>query len=880
MTRRLVPQLLLLTLVIGIVVVCVRSGESAPQGQEAVAQGPCDIKFPLPSPSSLGDRQFDKLLATFLQKGCYKGWVADNQIRNSGPFINNKSFGTHSAVKIYYSPEVWKWMKEGNRQGAIPDGSMIVKEMFKSPAVQDAKLTSWTIMVKDQKASFDGWFWSYQSATPTPPNSDIDYPDSGFGMYCLRCHASAAKESTFVTEKNVEGDPISFNILVPSMLPQPLPNEDFHEQVSKTKQILGGPFPVPRKTPDMNFLTLLKGPVVPESEVKKFPGEALDHVVAGPTGTNSFLTSSQCIGCHSASRENMAYLFDEDDKKHKPINLSPYTEWRASMMGLSGRDPIFHAQLESEKALYPKLTEFLDNTCYRCHGVMGQRQVETDKNQPFKHSMVYARTEDPDAKYGALARDGVSCAACHRIAKEGLGTEATFTGRFKVDLPDVVNGPYDDVITLPMKNALNVTPRYGDHVKTSALCGSCHTVVLPVFDTKGNPILEKNGKPKEFYEQTTYPEWQNSVYQNEREPIDKNSVKTCQDCHMPKTFLDKKLVFRIANIEDNNYPYTDYRAPDKDITVKVRDEYSRHTLVGINQFGILMFQQFPNILGIRTADYMYGAAVQGLLTTLKSSDELAKNETAKLTINSVKKTSEFLEADIRVENLAGHSFPSGVAFRRAFINLEAIDDKGNVVWASGRTNSSGAIVRGLTDEVLPTEFFYDPKTRKQVFQPHHDVITSEDQVQIYEELMADSDGKVTTSFIGTAHALKNNRLLPKGWRRDGPLAMHTGPHGDAERDPEYINSAGSSGADVIKYRIPLNEKTRNAVAVMAVVYYQSIPPYYLKMRFEIGNGPETKRLAYITSHLSVEQTPLENWKLGIVCGVRGLNDAATIPCQR
>ena len=72
--------------------------------------------------------------------------------------------------------------------------------------------------------------------------------------------------------------------------------------------------------------------------------------------------------------------------------------------------------------------------------------------------------------------------------------------------------------------------------------------------------------------------------------------------------------------------------------MQVRDEYSRHTLVGINQFGIMMFQQFPDILGIRTADYMYGAAVPGLLTALKSGDELARNETAKVEVTSVKRT--------------------------------------------------------------------------------------------------------------------------------------------------------------------------------------------------------------------------------------------------
>ena len=223
--------------------------------------------------------------------------------------------------------------------------------------------------------------------------------------------------------------------------------------------------------------------------------------------------------------------------------------------------------------------------------------------------MVFALPDEPDGKYGALARDGVSCAVCHRISKEDLGKESTFTGKFKLDPPDVANGPYQDqeIITQPMKNATGITPRFGEHVKTSALCGSCHTVILPVLDERGKPVRDKNGKPKEFHEQTTYPEWQNSVYQNEREPIDRASVRTCQDCHMPTKFLDRPLVFRIANIEDIEYPYTEGRLPDKDITVRVRDQYSRHTLLGINQFGLMMFEQFPDILGIRTPDYMYGA---------------------------------------------------------------------------------------------------------------------------------------------------------------------------------------------------------------------------------------------------------------------------------
>src|SRR5205807_1855325 len=227
-------------------------------------------------------------------------------------------------------------------------------------------------------------------------------------------------------------------------------------RIARTPAIARSAFATPQTSPNPNLLNLLKSmPDVTAQQLKPFPGESFDHVVPNAGGPNGFLTSSQCMGCHSATNDDMLYPFGESNQK--PINLSPYTEWRASMMGLAGRDPIFHAQLESEKALYPSRTEFFDNTCYRCHGVMGQRQVELDRNQPFKHSMVFALPDDPDGKYGALARDGVSCDACHRIAKEGLGTPATFTGQFKLDPANAVNGPYDQLATVPMKNAMGIT---------------------------------------------------------------------------------------------------------------------------------------------------------------------------------------------------------------------------------------------------------------------------------------------------------------------------------------------------------------------------------------------------------------------------------------
>ena len=62
--------------------------------------------------------------------------------------------------------------------------------------------------------------------------------------------------------------------------------------------------------------------------------------------------------------------------------------------------------------------------------------------------------------------------------------------------------------------------------------------------------------------------------------------------------------------------------------------------------------------------------------------------------------------------------------------------------------------------------------------------------------------------------------------------------------------------------------------------YQAILPYYLKERFTIGKGPETQRLAYLTSHLTLPGTPIENWRLAIACGTRGFEDTKSQPCQK
>src|SRR5262245_11389797 len=181
---------------------------------------------PLPLPSQVSRQEYQEKLYAFLGTLQYRtlGWKRDKGIRDTGPYRDGIYYGTHPAVRVYYSPEVMEWLV-GGRNGEIPDGGVIIKEMYPPPAVRydgrrerDLPKPTWTVMTRDHSRTVDGWFWTYfdsnpkASDPPLPQPVDRDdfpfaYPDSDFGSYCVRCHASADSEMTFITTENIQGFP-------------------------------------------------------------------------------------------------------------------------------------------------------------------------------------------------------------------------------------------------------------------------------------------------------------------------------------------------------------------------------------------------------------------------------------------------------------------------------------------------------------------------------------------------------------------------------------------------------------------------------------------------------------------------------------------------
>ena len=205
-------------------------------------------------------------------------------------------------------------------------------------------------------------------------------------------------------------------------------------------------------------------------------------------------------------------------------------------------------------------------------------------------------------------------------------------------------------------------------------------------------------------------------------------------------------------------------------------------------------------------------------------------------------------ADVRIQNLAGHNLPSGVSFRRAFLDFQVLDAQGNVLWESGGTNADGVITDTAGNPLL-TEFF---SPSQQTFQPHFwtgNPITSDQQVEIYEEMIRDPQGQLTTSFLSLDNKVKDNRIQPQGRSSSGPNADITASVGTGA-DPSY---QGGCGCSVVRYQLPLTGGLTSAAKVQATLYYQSIPPYYLRQRAEDGHWPGHRETDQVHERVGREQ---------------------------
>jgi hypothetical protein len=187
---------------------------------------------------------------------------------------------------------------------------------------------------------------------------------------------------------------------------------------------------------------------------------------------------------------------------------------------------------------------------------------------------------------------------------------------------------------------------------------------------------------------------------------------------------------------------------------------------------------------------------------------------------------------VDVVNKAGHKFPSGYPARRAWLEVEfRHPETGELLWASGERTADGLEIAGVDELGLSN------------WEPHLDVIDSEDLVQIYEMVIADVTGAPTNVLERADVKLKDNRLVPLGFSLDhavydtttiaGAEVMEDALNGNFNRDESGQTGTGS---DRVRYLADLTESySESAPPVVTVrMWYQSMPPRWVNPMFEVS----------------------------------------------
>jgi hypothetical protein len=227
-----------------------------------------------------------------------------------------------------------------------------------------------------------------------------------------------------------------------------------------------------------------------------------------------------------------------------------------------------------------------------------------------------------------------------------------------------------------------------------------------------------------------------------------------------------------------------------------RADVSLHQFIGGNAFMLRILGAYRDELGVV-------AGTDELEASAARTDRQLANRTAALEIGAPRINGENVEFDVNVRNLAGHKLPTAYPSRRVWLHVTVRDSAGASLFESGAAGADGAISGNDNDD------------NAAAFEPHYTRITAPDQVQIYESVMGDFAGRVTTGLLFGTRYLKDNRLLPRGFAKAG-APDDVAVRGNAVDDSDFDN-----GGDRVTFSVPRKDLT-GPFTVSVELLYQSI----------------------------------------------------------
>lgn len=356
--------------------------------------------------------------------------------------------------------------------------------------------------------------------------------------------------------------------------------------------------------------------------------------------------------------------------------IRPAQSYRATMMALSARDPLFRAAFIAAREDRPELSEL----CLRCHAPAG---------------WLNGRSEGDLSELIVDDLEGVTCDVCHRMQA--------------ADPPLVGNGQYT-ISPRTAKRSRRGVETGGGHmviqtpyVASADSCAICHSLFNP---QEIGHDADANEFPAAYYEQRTYEEWLDSDFS-------KAGGQTCIDCHMATVRGDA--------VEGGD----------------VYDDLKVHGFVGGNRFAIDAVSILDRGVFSPSGNELR-AIRQWVDDSLRSAASL--EITAPQDPSIVLGVGESTIIGVKLTNLTGHKLPSGYPEgRRVYLEVALAMDGAEKTFVSGRWDQStgdlvadpqlraydtahGRVVNGVGRRehslILMNQIIWDTRLPPRGFMPH------------------------------------------------------------------------------------------------------------------------------------------------------------------